>query len=67
MNATHFIKVYRVGFASEPVYEGIFNGTDFEAERHASEMWDKHTPSDGTGFRLTLRRAGERRIMQTIG
>ena len=61
------VRVYVVGDSRHPTYEGDFQGTILEAERHLSDMWDEYTPSDGTGWRATLRKVGERHIRMTIG
>lgn len=61
------VRVYRVGFYVEPNYEGEFIGSPGDAERHLSDMWNEHTPADGTGYRATLRETGQRRIHQAIG
>lgn len=63
---THHIRIYPIGAFLETFYYEGFIGTDFEAERRMSDVWNElvaHTDR----YRGTLKRAGERRIHMRIG
>lgn len=64
---THFIRVYPIGNHQETVYQEAFTGTDLAAEHRLSKVWTERTPPDGSRFRATLRRNGDRFICMRIG
>lgn len=64
---THIIRIYPIGCRGETLYEEPFVGTDLQAERRLSEVWNDQTPPDGSRFRAVLRRTGERRTYMRIG
>lgn len=67
MTAVYVMKVCRAGESKTPIYYEEIEATLHGAEQRLSELWDKYTPPDGTGYRATMRRVGDRRILCKIG
>ena len=44
-----------------------FYGSDYEAQCRLSDLWNDRTPTNGTGFKGTIRRYGEPKPFDTIG
>jgi hypothetical protein len=61
----HKIRVYRVGESHSPIHEEVFIGSNLEASRRLTDVWNEKTPCDGTGFRATLHT--NRKLRDTIG
>ncbi|WLR90947.1 hypothetical protein [Shinella zoogloeoides] len=66
MTSVFLMRVYKVGDYANPVYYEAINTTELIAEQRLSELWNDHTPADGSRYRATMRRAGDRRIIQSI-
>lgn len=68
MKNTHVLKIAEKGRTlARVIHTEKFAGTDLEADNRLSDLWNKHVPGDGTRYRATSRRIGERSAASTIG
>lgn len=60
---THYIRVTRIGTDDPPLEQEAFTGTDLQAERRASDIWNGPYCMQPGRFRLEVFRID---LMQTI-
>jgi hypothetical protein len=66
IHASHELTIYYAD-GSTILHREEFYGSDIEAQKQLTTIWNDKTPADGTGFKATARRYGNPKPFNTIG